>query len=326
LRSIILIAIGVIAIALALFLALGTDTDEVFTPEKPAPVVAKPAAPVTEKPAEPVKIIANVPPSFDVVRINPQGDIVMAGRATPKAEVTILDSDVVLGTVNADTRGEWVFLPTTPMEAGEHELSLRAKNPDGTVLASSDVVILTVPEAENVTEGALALSLPRDGQGVAKALQVPGAEDLILSIDAVNYDDKGQLSISGKAPENAVVFTYLDDQFLGNATADENGQWAISPSVVVKPGVYKLRADHVDENQKVLNRVSIPFSRASEEMNNIPQERRFVVQPGNSLWRIARSQYGSGFDYTVIYKANQDQISDPDLIYPGQVFELPLDK
>ncbi len=47
------------------------------------------------------------------------------------------------------------------------------------------------------------------------------------------------------------------------------------------------------------------------------------MQPGNSLWRIARRTYGQGIMYTVIYQANGQQIFDPDLIYPGQVFVLP---
>jgi nucleoid-associated protein YgaU len=41
------------------------------------------------------------------------------------------------------------------------------------------------------------------------------------------------------------------------------------------------------------------------------------------LWSLARQRYGSGFEYTLIYEANKDQIRDPDLIYPGQVFTLP---
>ena len=47
------------------------------------------------------------------------------------------------------------------------------------------------------------------------------------------------------------------------------------------------------------------------------------VQPGNSLWRIARRTLGQGLRYTVIYEANRDQIRDPNLIYPGQVFLIP---
>ena len=48
-----------------------------------------------------------------------------------------------------------------------------------------------------------------------------------------------------------------------------------------------------------------------------------AVQPGNSLWRIARRVYGDGPKYTEIYEANRSQIKDPDLIYPGQIFRLP---
>ncbi|HVV91977.1 MAG TPA: LysM peptidoglycan-binding domain-containing protein [Hyphomicrobiales bacterium] len=47
------------------------------------------------------------------------------------------------------------------------------------------------------------------------------------------------------------------------------------------------------------------------------------VVRGDSLWRISRTIYGHGIRYTVIYAANQDQIRDPDLIYPGQVFVIP---
>ena len=53
------------------------------------------------------------------------------------------------------------------------------------------------------------------------------------------------------------------------------------------------------------------------------KEGTIVVQPGNSLWRIARSSYGEGINYTIIFEANKDQISNPDLIYPGQIFKLP---
>ena len=48
-----------------------------------------------------------------------------------------------------------------------------------------------------------------------------------------------------------------------------------------------------------------------------------VIQPGNNLWRISRVIYGRGVEYSVIYEANRDQIRDPDLIYPGQIFTTP---
>ena len=48
-----------------------------------------------------------------------------------------------------------------------------------------------------------------------------------------------------------------------------------------------------------------------------------IIRRGDNLWTIARRVYGEGIRYTQIFEANADQIRDPDLIYPGQVFDLP---
>jgi nucleoid-associated protein YgaU len=62
-----------------------------------------------------------------------------------------------------------------------------------------------------------------------------------------------------------------------------------------------------------------------------PEGQRFasgkaIIRHGDNLWTIARRVYGRGIKYTTIYTANSDQIRDPDLIYPGQVFDLPEDQ
>jgi nucleoid-associated protein YgaU len=49
-----------------------------------------------------------------------------------------------------------------------------------------------------------------------------------------------------------------------------------------------------------------------------------VVSRGDSLWHISRVTYGTGMRYAVVYKANRDQIRDPNRIYPGQIFVLPM--
>jgi hypothetical protein len=49
-----------------------------------------------------------------------------------------------------------------------------------------------------------------------------------------------------------------------------------------------------------------------------------VVSRGDSLWRISRVTYGAGLRYAVVYKANRDQIRDPNRIYPGQLLVLPM--
>ena len=49
-----------------------------------------------------------------------------------------------------------------------------------------------------------------------------------------------------------------------------------------------------------------------------------VVSRGDSLWRISRVTYGAGIRYAIVYKANRDQIRNPNRIYPGQIFVLPM--
>ncbi len=145
-----------------------------------------------------------------------------------------------------------------------------------------------------------------------------------LTLETVDYDDLGKLSLSGKTDAGGTVQVYLNNDFIGRTLADEGGNWVMSPDRPVAPGIYALRVDQVTAGGAVLARVEIPFSRA-QPLTNLPPGIYVVVQPGNSLWRIARQNYGKGVQYTTIYAANQDQITDPDLIFPGQVFALPTE-
>ena len=55
-----------------------------------------------------------------------------------------------------------------------------------------------------------------------------------------------------------------------------------------------------------------------------PAPLTITVQPGYTLWGIAKANMGQGIMYVQVYKANRDKIRDPDLIYPGQVFMMPV--
>ncbi len=56
----------------------------------------------------------------------------------------------------------------------------------------------------------------------------------------------------------------------------------------------------------------------------VPKSATTVVSRGDSLWRISRVTYGAGMRYAVVYKANRHQIRNPNRIYPGQIFVLPM--
>jgi hypothetical protein len=303
------------------------------SPEKSAPPKADTPAAVSKSPAEPVKPKTEPQaPSFDVVRINPKGDTVMAGRAEPGEIVIIMDADKEIDRVTADQRGEWVFIPEKPLPPGSRRLSLETLAEVKGPKRLEDVVVLVVPEPEKDIAGRLtekptqplAIKVPRKGAGPTKVLQkpTPASQTFVLTVDVVDYDDSGQLIISGQAPTKAMVQLYLDSRFIGRNRADDAGAWTLNPEAPVAPGLYTLRADQVDADGKVLARVSLPFSRAAF-LTAMGPGTFVVVQPGNSLWRLARRTYGDGFGYSVIYEANREQIKDPDLIFPGQVFALP---
>lgn len=59
------------------------------------------------------------------------------------------------------------------------------------------------------------------------------------------------------------------------------------------------------------------------EASTAPAAKTYTVKKGDSLWAIAAKYYGKGSDYSKIAGANTDKISNPNLIYPGQVLTLP---
>lgn len=350
-RPLILGGIGLVLLlaALGLSLMLGRKDQVAGSAGEPAVAAAPVAAPEIAAAAKP--LASTLPPadpaprpgtpSFDIVRVNPRGDAVIAGRAQPESEVIVLDADKVIGKVTADPRGEWVLLPAEPLAAGNRELSLQAQRPGETAVPSDKVVVLSVPDrrapgaaapsaAPAAPEPAapaqpLAVLVPRDGAGASTVLQGPSAVPPgrpRTAIDVVDYTDQGQLTLSGGAEPGARVQLYLDNQPIGEAVADAQGRWRLVPDGPIAAGLHKLRVDELGAGGRVVGRAEIPFQRA-EIVASLPSDSRTVVQPGNSLWQIARVSYGRGTQYSVIYEANRDQIRDPDLIYPGQIFVIP---
>jgi nucleoid-associated protein YgaU len=178
---------------------------------------------------------------------------------------------------------------------------------------------------------AVAILLPKSGDAPARLLQRPqpkrGPTANKLSVDTVEYDDKGNVVVTGSAPKGATVRTYVDNKPVGVSQADKDKGWQLKPKDEVTPGSHTLRVDQVDVAGRVVNRIELPFVRVAkaEILSSTTARYRVIVQPGNSLWRIARRVYGSGNRYTVIYQANNDQIRKPDMIFPGQVFTLPTE-
>lgn len=303
-RAVLIAAVGFATAIAAVALTWSLETDGVATPEAGAPVEA-----LREIGAAPTAT-----PSFDVVRVGEKGDTVVAGRAQPQADVLLRDGERELGRAHADERGEWVLVPTLPLAPGGRSLSLEARGADGVIQRSAEPVIVVVPESPSQP----ALAVTRHAGGGARLVLGPGGEGGPVTVDLIDRDASGTLFIGGRAPAGAVVQLYLDNRFLGRATADGEGGWRLSAKAAATGTV---RADLVDQRAKVQARIELPLVPPAADVASGGEG--VVVEPGASLWTIARRAYGDGAAYTIIYAANRDRIRDPDRIYPGQVVQVP---
>ncbi len=264
--------------------------------------------------------MAPAAPAFDIVRIAPDGAVVIAGRAEPGATVTVRENGQAIGQAHADGHGSWVLLPEAKLPSGAGELTLTAQGSSGAKVADAPVLVVVPPRAPGPPTAALALLAPPDA--ASRVLQAPAPAGRKLGLDTVDYDDHGAIRFSGSAPPDVLVRVYVDNGPVGDAKAGEDGHWALSPHTEVQPGVHTLRLDQIAAQGHVTARLELPFQRETLALSQVSNG-QVVVQPGQNLWRLARRAYGAGIRYTVIFLANRSQIRDARLIYPGQMFAMP---
>ncbi|HTR85385.1 MAG TPA: LysM peptidoglycan-binding domain-containing protein [Reyranella sp.] len=335
-----LVAVGAAVIAIALGIAWQRKLldqaviDHAAKPvAQPAAPTAPPAAPEAAKPEPPKP--ANPPaaavmaPSFDVARIDQSGRAVIAGRAAPGSKIVLLDGGKEIAHGEADARGEWVLLAQEPpLSPGTHELRVVQHVEGHAPVTSEQVVVANVPQppASGGTSSDQTLVVIAPSSGAATLVQPPSKEGVPksndLSLSTLDYDEHGHVTVSGLASAGAAVRAYVDDKLAGEGSSGADGHWRISPADPVEVGKHKLRLDRLGKDGKPTARLEVPFERLPS-LDVSGDNRRLHVVKGDNLWNIARAHYGEGLQYTVIYNANKNQIRDPDLIYPGQVFSLP---
>ncbi len=396
------VAIAVVALALSVFIYFAPDED-VETPfasdtQAPpeaetvteTPTAADPVAEETAAATEPEPQAAPAmpaAPSFDVVRVDPEGNTLVAGRAAPLSTVEIMLDDQVVDRVETDAGGMFTSLMTLepaeaprvmrlagqgadPETASENVIIAPfatkqmpgAENAEPTAAEASqtgDIELRTDPEAEGGTETALAETEPQtpvqptvDAEMAAPeattapsvllateegidVLQPGGDAPELLSeiaLDSISYDPSGEVTLAGRGTGEGFIRVYLDNRPVRTQKIEESGRWR-APLPEVEAGVYTLRIDEVNSQGDVVSRVETPFKREEPEelaeLNSADAPDTGIdlslvtVQPGNTLWGIASRNYGEGILYVRVFEANRDRIRDPDLIYPGQVFEVP---
>lgn len=166
-----------------------------------------------------------------------------------------------------------------------------------------------------------------------------------VTVQAVEAE-KGQVYVAGESTGEGPVRVYIEEKFVGQAKPNPQGQWILKAPKDIDPGQHSVRADKVQDNKgTVTARAEVVFEREADEVALTPViavgsgasavaagadvnagKRRIpamIIRKGDNLWRISRRHYGQGVRYTTIYQANQGQIRNPNMIFPGQVFLLP---
>jgi nucleoid-associated protein YgaU len=185
-----------------------------------------------------------------------------------------------------------------------------------------------IENSEPEPEPARIAVLKSDETGVSLLNPVQPEAMTSVALDTIGYSDLGDVQLTGRAqPDTAKVRVYLDNRSVINLPVDADGRWR-GDLPNVDEGVYTLRVDEVSVDGDVSSRVETPFKRESAEVLAEASAsggpiKSITVQTGATLWAIARERYGEGNLYLRVFEANADSIRDPDLIYPGQVFDLP---
>jgi hypothetical protein len=301
-------------------------------------------------------------PTFDVARIEPTGEAVIAGRATPGATVELLRNGELHDSAVADQSGQFVMVPPR-FPSGTYDLTLRSKQPDGKQATSKQSVAMAI-EPNPTDRPVVALMTP--GKPTVVLSQPPAPKPMagVVVVESVEIEPGGKFHASGRARAGAAVRLYLNDTFVASVTAGADGRFAVTINKGVAPGSYRVRLDEVEPNSGAVRaRAEVPFNvpdtmvtasvPAQAKASKLPDiaaaqqpklaavaaivlpdggSRSTVVVPkiatttvfrGDSLWRLSRQTYGVGTRYAVIYKANREQIRNPNLIHPGQIFVLP---
>jgi nucleoid-associated protein YgaU len=295
-------------------------------------------------------------PTFDVARIEPTGEAVIAGRAAPGATVELLRNGEVHDHAVADQSGQFVIVPPR-LPSGTYDLTLRSKQPDGKQTTSKQNVTVAL-EPKATDRPVVALITPNKPTIMLSQPAAKPAAGAVV-VETVEIEPGGKFHVSGQARPGAALRLYLNDSFITSVTAGTDGRFAVTINEGVAPGSYRVRLDEASSSGSVRARAEVPFNvpettasvsaQAKRAESASPQQPQLaaaaaivlpdggsasstVVVPkittttvsrGDSLWRLSQVSYGAGTRYAVIYKANREQIRNPNLIYPGQVFVVP---
>ena len=239
---------------------------------------------------------ANPAVTIDTISYSSNGDVILGGRGQAGNFVRIYLDNQSIATSKISTNGYWT-LELSDIEPGIYTLRVDELNATGDVVSRAET-----PFKREAAEELAELMAP-ETEPEEPSVEVPSqsvAEAPIVQADAPPSD----------APEPA------DD------TASETAVTQVEVTVQAEVAGLNPQDERSSDGETVAIEAQ-PADTASVLRSPSQKFRVRTVQPGSTLWAIAKESYGAGIEYFKVFEANKERIRDPDLIYPGQVFEIP---
>lgn len=152
--------------------------------------------------------------------------------------------------------------------------------------------------------------------------QIAASQIAALAPSAIVWRDASRILISGTSRGGVRVTVNDAKGQFGEALVLADGAWQVAGSLDMDIAVNQLRFALFDDANQIIARYDLPV-KARDLAKGQDGSPLVVVNKGDMLWRIAYHQLGEGVKYVDIVRRNQQDIADPDLIYPKQIFAVP---
>ena len=247
---------------------------------------------------------ANPAVTIDTISYSSNGDVILGGRGQAGNFVRIYLDNQSIATSKISANGYW-SLELSDIEPGIYTLRVDELNATGDVVSRAET-----PFKREAAEELAELMAP-ETEPEEPSVEVPSqnvAEAQSAQADAPSSD----------APETAAE-TVADT---GSDTAPDTSVTQVVVTVQAEVAELNPQDEQSSDGETVATEAQ-PADTAFVLRTPSQTFRVRTVQPGSTLWAIAKESYGAGIEYFKVFEANKERIRDPDLIYPGQVFEIP---
>ena len=267
---------------------------------------------VPEPVVRPVQEVSS--PMFDIVRIDPEGKILVAGRWMPEANISILIDNKVVATERTNADGEFVYSPTRVFEPGNYTISLMGVSPE---MKSEEKVFIYV--SDSGYKNSVSLLMTQDGSTLLQAPTLLFDGD--LKVSKIDYLDTGRIVVTGDALPRLRVSLSLNDKYLGFAKVSDHKHFGLGADVgqLESGKKYTLTVRLHDGDGRTISQVGHTF--VMPEMTG-DDDTYYTVRQGDCLWIIARNFLRRGVLFSII--AERNNIANPDLIFPKQLLQIPV--